>query len=180
MVLVSTEARTYSPLIRLAGRAHPVLAHALQHEWVQQMFRLGDSDSGSVGHAGFCRRSVWTCCRLGEMRAAAVEPNGHSYLAVFDVYKAARDVEGARRAWQDMRAAGVQPVYPAVSTIMSAVAKTGDISATEAGAKKLWYALLKLNRVPKSPGFKHLHPTSSVYIGCMTGCMQGSSCVCTR
>jgi len=66
------------------------------------------------------------------MRAAAVEPNGHSYLAVFDVYKAARDVEGARRAWQDMRAAGVQPVYPAVSTIMSAVAKTGDISATEA------------------------------------------------
>eukprot|EP00439_Symbiodinium_sp_Y106_P047344 s4177_g6.t1 len=94
----SGKARTYSPLIRLAGRAHPVLAHAL----------------------------------LGEMRAAAVEPNGHSYLAVFDVYKAARDVEGARRAWQDMRAAGVQPVYPAVSTIMSAVAKTGDISATEA------------------------------------------------
>ncbi|CAE7842851.1 PGR3, partial [Symbiodinium necroappetens] len=91
-------ARTYSPLIRLAGRAHPVLAHAL----------------------------------LGEMRSAAVEPNGHSYLAVFDVYKAARDVEGAKRAWQDMRTAGVQPVYPAVSTIMSTVAKTGDISAAEA------------------------------------------------
>ncbi|OLP78966.1 Pentatricopeptide repeat-containing protein, chloroplastic [Symbiodinium microadriaticum] len=94
----NSEARTYSPLIRLAGRAHPVLAHAL----------------------------------LGEMRSAAVEPNGHSYLAVFDVYKAARDVEGAKRAWQDMRTAGVQPVYPAVSTIMSTVAKTGDISAAEA------------------------------------------------
>ena len=97
------------------------------------MLRFGDSDSGSAGHAHTVSR---TCRRLGEMRSAAVEPNGHSYLAVFDVYKAARDVEGAKRAWQDMRTAGVQPVYPAVSTIMSTVAKTGDISAAEAGAKK--------------------------------------------
>ncbi|CAE7194681.1 PGR3 [Symbiodinium natans] len=91
-------ARTYSPLIRLAGRAHRVLAHAL----------------------------------LGEMRAAAVEPNGHNYLALFDTYKTARDVDGVKRAWQDMRAAGTRPLYPAVSTVMSTLAKTGDISGTEA------------------------------------------------
>ena len=76
--------------------------------------------------------------RLGEMRAAAVEPNGHNYLALFDTYKTARDVDGVKRAWQDMRAAGTRPLYPAVSTVMSTLAKTGDISGTEAG--ECWLA----------------------------------------
>ena len=66
------------------------------------------------------------------MRAMQVEPNGHTYLAIFNVYKISRDVDGAKLAWQDMRAAGVRPIAPAVSAVMSAVAKTGDIQATQA------------------------------------------------
>ena len=67
------------------------------------------------------------------MRSVLVEPNGHTYLALIDVYKTARDPDGAKHAWRHMREAGVRPVSPAVSSVMSVLAKKGDLSAAEAG-----------------------------------------------
>ncbi|CAE7673862.1 unnamed protein product [Symbiodinium pilosum] len=68
---------------------------------------------------------------LAEMRSVLVEPNGHTYLALIDVYKTARDPDGAKHAWRHMREAGVRPVSPAVSSVMSVLAKKGDLSAAE-------------------------------------------------
>eukprot|EP00930_Biecheleria_cincta_P070457 TRINITY_DN58093_c0_g1_i1.p1 TRINITY_DN58093_c0_g1~~TRINITY_DN58093_c0_g1_i1.p1 ORF type:complete len:440 (-),score=89.19 TRINITY_DN58093_c0_g1_i1:400-1719(-) len=69
---------------------------------------------------------------LGEMRERSVTATSHTYVALVGSYKAAGDVEGARQAYQEMKTAGVAVNSISLCAIMSAVAQTGDIAATEA------------------------------------------------
>lgn len=68
---------------------------------------------------------------LGEMRERNVTATSHTYVALVGAYKAAGDVDGARQAYQEMKTAGVPVNSISLCAIMSAVAQTGDIAATE-------------------------------------------------
>lgn len=69
---------------------------------------------------------------VAEMRERNVPLTSHICVALVGGYKAAGDVEGAIQAFQEMKAAGVAVNRISLCAIMSAVAKTGDIAATEA------------------------------------------------
>lgn len=68
---------------------------------------------------------------VDDMHKCGVEPNAHTCSALIHMYKHAQQPEDALRVYREMRAKGVEVDTVLLSAIMSALAKTGDVAATE-------------------------------------------------
>lgn len=90
--------RMYSDMIRIAGRVHSALAHAM----------------------------------LADMKVSRLDPNPPNYLALLEIYKKEKDAAGARTLWQQMRQDSVQGSEVMLCSVMSVIAKSGDVAGAEA------------------------------------------------
>lgn len=91
-------ARMCSHMIRIAGRVHSAMAHAM----------------------------------LSDMRVCQLDPTPPNYLALLEIYKKEKDAEGARILWQEMLKDSVPQTEVLLCSVMSVVAKSGDVAGTEA------------------------------------------------
>lgn len=91
-------ARMYTDMIRIAGRVHSAMAHAM----------------------------------LADMKVSRLDPNPPNYLALLEIYKKEKDAAGARTLWQQMRQDAVPGSEVMLCSVMSVIAKSGDVAGAEA------------------------------------------------
>eukprot|EP00435_Cladocopium_sp_Y103_P047354 s200_g13.t2 len=91
-------ARMYTHMIRIAGRVHSAMAHAM----------------------------------LADMKVSHLDPNPPNYLALLEIYKKEKDTAGARTLWQQMRQDAVPGSEVMLCSVMSVIAKSGDVAGAEA------------------------------------------------
>ncbi|CAJ1336320.1 unnamed protein product [Effrenium voratum] len=69
---------------------------------------------------------------LAEMKVCKLQPNQQNYLALLELFKQRRDAKAARETWQQMRQDIGEASEMTLCSVMSAVAKSGDVAGTEA------------------------------------------------
>jgi len=128
------DALLYSVLLHAAERCNRAdEAFAIYEKMCRDKVAMGGPNFVALirlaGRAGQLNRAI---SFKEDAHAQGVELNAFIYCALVDAHKHARDATGALHVWHEAKAAGVAMTPPLLSSLMSAVAQTGDVSRTEA------------------------------------------------